>query len=206
MHFHMNGDVPDSKAVGNAVYNSMARVITIHGVHYLTVEKNVGYNVEGHNFFVEDGIETNNVIQHNLAIKTIESTQMLQTDMSAASFWITNPKNHVRYNHAAGGNFYGFWYEIKNHPDGPSLTTDICPTGMSLGESHDNVAHSNLRFGLRIFILAPRQFPCEKISDENPSVPSKFYNYITYKNGEAGLLAERTGNMMFENFTMADNG
>jgi len=35
---------------------------------------------------------------------------MLQSDISVASYWITNPFNIVRNNHAAGGEFYGFWY------------------------------------------------------------------------------------------------
>ena len=70
MHFHMNGDVMDSFVRGNVVHHSMARILTIHGVHFLKVEKNVGYDVQGHNFFVEDGIETNNVIEYNLAIKS----------------------------------------------------------------------------------------------------------------------------------------
>lgn len=56
IHFHMNGDVSESFARGNAVHDSMARVITLHGIHFLTVEYNVGYNVKGHNYFVEDGI------------------------------------------------------------------------------------------------------------------------------------------------------
>jgi len=56
IHFHMVGDASGSYARGNAVHHSMARVITLHGVHYLTVEYNVGYHVQGHNFFVEDGI------------------------------------------------------------------------------------------------------------------------------------------------------
>ncbi len=81
---------------------------------------------------------------------------MMQTDTSVASFWVTNPKNHLRYNHAAGSDFYGFWYEIKHRPDGPSATEDVCPTGIPLGESHDNVAHSNVRFGLRIFEISAR--------------------------------------------------
>ena len=37
IHFHMAGDIPTSFAKGNAVHDSFARVITIHGVHYLTV-------------------------------------------------------------------------------------------------------------------------------------------------------------------------
>jgi hypothetical protein len=48
----MNGDVADSYAIGNAVHDSFARVITVHGVHYLYVAENVGYRVKGHNFFI----------------------------------------------------------------------------------------------------------------------------------------------------------
>lgn len=66
--------------------------------------------MQGHNFFVEDGIETHNVIQYNLAIGSLSVSTMLQTDISVASFWITNPTNDFRYNHAAGGDFYGLWY------------------------------------------------------------------------------------------------
>jgi len=110
IHFHMAGDVPTSYVRGNAVHDSFARVTTIHGVHFLTVEDNVGYRVRGHNFFVEDGIETHNLIKHNLAIGSIAATNMLQTDTSVASFWITNPSNDVVDNHAAGSDFYGIWY------------------------------------------------------------------------------------------------
>ena len=56
IHFHMAGAIPTSYSKGNAVHDSFARITTIHGVHFLTVEDNVGYRVRGHNFFVEDGI------------------------------------------------------------------------------------------------------------------------------------------------------
>lgn len=190
-HFHMAGDIPESYSIGNSVHHSMARILTIHGVHFLYVAWNVGYRVKGHNFFIEDGIETENVLEYNLAISSLLVNNMMQTDMSVASFWVTNPSNHVRYNHAAGSDFYGFWYEIKEHPDGPSATEDVCPIGNPLGESHDNVAHSNVRFGLRIFRLYSREKPCEPIRDDtlvdpwskNPSVQSRFYNYVLWKNG-----------------------
>ena len=90
---------------------------------------------------------------------------MLQTDTSVASFWITNPTNDFYGNHAAGSDFYGIWYEIKPNPDGPSATMDVCPMGNPLGYVANNVAHSNIRFGLRIFILAPRLYPCEPIGN-----------------------------------------
>lgn len=213
-HFHMNGDVSDSYFIGNSVHDSFARILTIHGVHYLTVQKNVGHLVKGHNFFLEDGIETYNVIENNLAIGTIQVWNMLQTDISAASFWITNPLNTVRNNRAGGGDFYGFWYEIKDHPDGPSATSDICPQGMPVGESHDNIAHSYVRFGLRIFKLFSSQNPCKPPRDDslvdpwstNPSIQNRFYNYLLWQNSEAGMLAEEMGNTIFDNITVADSG
>jgi hypothetical protein len=123
-------------------------------------------------------------------ISSITSLLMLQSDITVASYWITNPYNTVRRNHAAGGDFYGVWYEIKPNPDGPSATPDVCPTGMQLGESKDNVAHSNIRFGLRIFVLTARQNPCEKVFDEsllnpfsfNPPFESVFENYTLWRN------------------------
>ena len=161
----MAGNVPESYVRGIAVHHSFARVLTLHGTHYLLVEKNVGYHVEGHNIFIEDGIETHNVIQDNLLMSSIVSFTLLQSDVTVASIWVTNPNNIVRRNHAAGGDFYGLWYEIKEHPDGPSATADVCPQGLPLGECQDNVAHSNRRFGLRIFHHYARKYPCEPTQD-----------------------------------------
>ena len=131
---------------------------------------------------------------------------MLQTDMSVASFWITNPSNDVIGNRAAGGDFYGLWYEVKAHPDGPSATMDVCPIGNPLGEVRDNVAHSYIRFGLRIFKLVPRMYPCSSVRDDsnpedpwvkNPSIQGIYKNMIVYKCLVDGVLAEDVGNIVF---------
>jgi hypothetical protein len=53
--------------------------------------------------------------------------------MTVAGMWITHPTNYVRYNAIAGSDFYGMWWEVKEHPDGPSATSDVCPEGMPLG-------------------------------------------------------------------------
>lgn len=74
-----------------------------------------------------------------------------------------------------------------------------------MGELAHNVAHSNNRFGLRFFILAPRKFPCistrnssaSDIYSDNPSIPTIYLNFTTFKNGESGVLAERLGNSLF---------
>ena len=70
IHFHMVGDVSGSIVEGNAIHDSFARVLTIHATHYLHVKNNVGYNCAGHNIFLEDGIETNNIIEENLMLGT----------------------------------------------------------------------------------------------------------------------------------------
>jgi hypothetical protein len=145
--------------------------LTIHATHYLRVINNVGYKCVGHNIFLEDGIETYNLIQNNLVVSTRRGESMLQTDLTSASFWITHPTNYVIGNHAAGSDFYGMWYEIKENPDGPSARGDICPQGMPLGEFRDNVAHSNERFGLRFFHLYPRQRPCDPIKKDSDVDP-----------------------------------
>ncbi|KAL4508253.1 hypothetical protein ABPG72_003557 [Tetrahymena utriculariae] len=213
IHFHMVGDVSGSIVEGNAVHDSFARVLTIHATHYLHVKNNVGYNCAGHNIFLEDGIETNNVIEENLIIGTRQVWSMLQSDITAASYWITNPLNTVVNNRAAGGDFYGFWYEIKERPDGPSARNDICPQGMALGLFEGNVAHSYDRFGLRIFVLTNLKNPCSPYRDDskpnpfadNPSFPITWKNFVSYRNHEDGVLAEEVGNMIFDNFSLLDN-
>ncbi|KAL4508252.1 hypothetical protein ABPG72_003556 [Tetrahymena utriculariae] len=213
IHFHMVGDVSGSIVEGNAVHDSFARVLTIHATYYLHVKNNVGFNCAGHNIFLEDGIETNNVIEQNLILGTKQVWSMLQSDITAASYWITNPLNYVFNNRAAGGDFYGFWYEIKEHPDGPSARDDICPQGMALGQFTNNIAHSYDRFGLRIFVMTNLQYPCNLYRDDtqsnpfanNPSYTTTWSNFLSYRNNEDGVLAEEVGNMVFNNFTLVGN-
>lgn len=91
---------------------------------------------------------------------------------------MTHPTNFARYNRLAGSDFYGMWLEIKEHPDGPSATNSICPQGLPIGNFDSNVAHSNVRFGMRFFVLVPRENPCLPIKTEtdediwaaNPSI------------------------------------
>jgi hypothetical protein len=130
-------------------------------VHYLRVIENVAFNVKGHNFFIEDAAETKNYLEKNLAIWTKKSWSLLNSDQTPASFWITHPDNIFRGNHAAGSDNYGFWFDTKPNPTGPSFDPNICPENNPLGEFTNNVAHSNGRYGLRIFHkLKPRTYPC----------------------------------------------
>lgn len=164
IHFHMIGTVYNSYVNGNSIHDTYNRAVTIHHVHYLRVTNNFAYNTMGHTFFIEDGIETNNFLQNNLAIMTKQSFSLLNTDQTPASFWITNPDNIFMDNHAAGSPMYGFWLDLAPNPTGLSFTPLVCPDRSPLGGFSNNVAHSNGRYGLRIFHkLVPATYPCASI-------------------------------------------
>ncbi len=216
IHFHLIGVVHNSYIRGNAIQQSFNRACTIHGVHYLRVIGNIAYNVKGHNFFIEDAAETKNYLENNLAIWTKKSWSLLNSDQTPASFWITHPDNIFRGNHAAGADNYGFWFDTKPNPTGPSFDPNICPENSPLGEFTNNVAHSNGRYGLRIFHkLKPRTFPCvDLIFDpnnttdpywKNPPIAAVFQNFTSFKNRRNGAIALDIGQVRFENFKVSDN-
>jgi hypothetical protein len=61
--------------------------------------------------------------------------------------------------------------QVADHPDGPSATDTVCPVGMPLGAFRGNSAHSNGRYGLRIFnMYFPRTHPCLPITTESADV------------------------------------
>jgi hypothetical protein len=164
----------------------------------LQVTHNVAYDVMGHAFFIEDAIETDNEISYNLGLSTKRSMSLLDTDTTPATFWITNPSNFVRHNAAAGSDRYGFWFDFPTYPTGASSTSRICPPGMPLGAFDNNTAHTNGRYGLRIFNQwDPRANPCyhgEYASYElSPAAQAVLTNFTGYKNVRTGVSAMRIG-------------
>jgi hypothetical protein len=223
------GAVHYSYVRNNSIHNSFNRAVTIHGVHYLKVQSNVAYDILGHTFFIEDGIETKNRIEGNLAVLTRKAESLLDTDNTPASFWvtfyyynathlpckITNPDNIVVNNVAAGSFMYGFWYDLHTNPTGPSATTKVCPQGTPLGAFSGNRAHSNGRYGLRIFdTFVPRTNACSPTSvddvDElnhatNPPITATFSDFTSFKNGRNGVNSGLLGDVRYVNFRLADN-
>jgi hypothetical protein len=80
VHFHMIGAVHKSYARGCSTHEGFNRAFTIHGTHHLRLLNNVVYHVKGHNFFIEDAIETQNIVSGNLVMKTTRSWSLLNTD------------------------------------------------------------------------------------------------------------------------------
>jgi hypothetical protein len=147
---------------------------------------------------------------------TKKSWSLLNSDQTPASFWITHPDNNLEGNHAAGSDYYGFWYNLVLTTMGPSAYQGGCPENHKLGKFVNNTGHSNGEHGLNIYNkFIPRRWECENIEyDEanpnpfwkNPLQPAIFRDFIGFKNIDSGASAFHVGDVRFQNFKTADNG
>lgn len=212
----MIGSVDSSYVTGVSIHESYNRAFAIHGTHNLRLHDNVVYNAMGHNFFLEDAVETRNVITQNLVIKTTRSWSLLNTDQTPAAFYITHPDNDLSGNHAAGSDMYSFWYDLQVNSMGASADSNICPEYDQVGLFTNNTGHSNIRYGLRIFHrMVPRQFPCKPISYDPLNLADPFHSnrlqkvefreLTAWKNGRNGAIAGEVGDVRFVDFKVADN-
>ncbi len=141
LHFHLCRDtMRGSSVVGCSIWDSANRWLTIHGTDYLVVRDNVGYRSIGHGFFLEDGTETYNMLDRNLAVGAKRGKrlpkQVLPFDANeGAGFWWTCSLNSFTRNVAAECGNYGFRYEATpssslklrfaiRQPDGRYTMTD----------------------------------------------------------------------------------
>ena len=186
IHYHMIGYVRSSYIRNNAIHHTFNRAVTVHGVHCLRVEKNVAYHTMGHTFFIEDAAETRNRLSYNLAVRAEPSNSLLNTDTTPASFWITHPNNYFTHNRAAGSLRYGYWFDLQKTSTGPSASGEICPIGEKLGEFNHNQAHSNGRYGLRIFHThIPRKYPCNAVSRSATASETEFTEDLAFNDNPA---------------------
>lgn len=187
---------------GCAIHQTYNRAVTIHKTHNLLVERNVIYDIMGGAFFIEDGIETGNILQYNLAVFVKQSTSLLNDDITPAAYWVTNPNNIIRHNAAAGGTHFGFWYRMHAHPDGPSYDPNICQRKVPLGEFYNNTVHSQGWFGLWIF---KEFFPVRGGSCGSRSPEPAVFRALTTWNCEKGAEWVNVGAVQFSDFVMINN-
>ena len=69
IHWHLVGERKGQYIKNAAIHDTFNRCVTVHGTNNLRVENNVTYNIVGHCFFLEDGIEHGNEYVRNLAIQ-----------------------------------------------------------------------------------------------------------------------------------------
>jgi hypothetical protein len=117
LHYHLVGDtMRGSSVVGASIWDSGNRWLTIHGTNYLVVRDCVGYQSVGHGFFLEDGTETFNVLDRNLAVQAYKGKplpgQALPFDQNeGAGFWWANCLNTFTRNVSCEDDRYGFRFE-----------------------------------------------------------------------------------------------
>ncbi|KAI3428632.1 hypothetical protein D9Q98_007455 [Chlorella vulgaris] len=152
-HWHMVGDASGQLATDNSVYRSFFRCFTVHATSNLLLQHNVAFDATGHCFYLEDGVEELNTVDHNLAAYVHVIGQAGQTfgatsdraqpaDAAASGFYVTNPNNRLS-NNAASGGYAGFTYPVLPKPIGLSRDVDIVPASRPLLLFDSNTAHSS---------------------------------------------------------------
>jgi hypothetical protein len=158
LHYHLCGDtMRGSSVIGASIWDSDNRWLTIHGTNYLVVRDCVGYKSVGHGYFMEDGTEVFNVLDHNLAVGARRGKrlpeQVLPFDQNdGAGFWWANSLNTFTRNVAADNGQYGFRYEATpssalklvfrvQQPDGEFSKVDI--RTLPFVRFEDNEVHSS---------------------------------------------------------------
>jgi hypothetical protein len=153
LHYHLCADTMRGSYVrGASIWDSANRWLAIHGTNYLVVRDNVGYRSHGHGFFLEDGTEVYNFLDHNLAVGARPAKplprQVLAFDHNdGAGFWWANSLNTFTHNIATENGLYGFRYEAMERlvlpiqqPDGRRKEVDI--RTLPFVRFDDNEAHS----------------------------------------------------------------
>ena len=216
MHWHLAGPVPGQYFRNSSVWRSTNRCVTVHGTDDALVQNNVCYDDIGHGYFLEDGAETGNTLDHNLGLVTRQPATsgeaILASDMRPATFWLTNPDNTVRNNAAAGSRGIGFWYAFPASPTGLSAGSMLLPRTTALREFSGNVAHSNRSVGLNVddgpkmdgstetTFYAPRQNPAAS----SAAVVADFTGLLAYKNSSRAVWL-RGANLRLSKAVVADN-
>jgi hypothetical protein len=165
LHYHLVGEtMRGSSVVGASIWDSANRWLTIHGTNELVVRDCVGYQSVGHGFYLEDGTETNNVLDHNLAVQAYEARklpkQILPFDQNeGAGFWWANSLNTFIRNVTCENDRYGYRFEAMKtsefEPTLPVLQSDgtrkqIDIRTLPFVRFDDNEAHCDGLYGFNL--------------------------------------------------------
>lgn len=170
MHFHLLGeDCPGCYFKRSSIHQSYYRCVSIHGTNGIEVSENVAFDIIGFCFYLEDGVEEDNLIAYNLAahIHTLGETPangdaqyidpivassedlILPADVAASGFYITNLHNRIIGNVAVGG-WAGFAFPILMEPIGShrnNNSTIVSNPSVRLAlEIDGNTAHSTAHY------------------------------------------------------------
>jgi hypothetical protein len=187
IHFHLVGDtMRGTSVIGASIWDSGNRWITIHGTNFLVVRDCVGYQSVGHGFFLEDGTEVFNVLDHNLAVqafigKTLPKQVLPYDKNDGSGFWWANSHNTFTRNTAAECDEYGYFFQATKtedfdpvldvqQADGSLRQVDI--RALPFIRFEDNEAHCQRRHSLNLGGGAP--FGPPNVAGIGPDVSHPF--------------------------------
>lgn len=138
------GYMENSYIRSSSIHHTHNRGIVLNQVNGMHISGNVIYESIGHTVFLESGMEIKNVVSNNLVVMTHESVAMLHSELTPASFHISNLNNIVSFNTASSSHGYGFWYSPAEQ-NGYTGIQDVygithCPHGTKLRSFQDNVS------------------------------------------------------------------
>ena len=165
MHWHLLSYAADGNLLGDAIghvirnsaiWNSAQRCVVIHATNGVQVLNNICQDIKGHAFFLEDAVERRNVFDGNLALmmrKPAAAQLLLKHEAEPfeggpAGFWLTNPDNTVRNNHAGDAHGNGLWMAFPEKPLGLSKAVTMVPNKLLMGPFESNTAHTAREAGL----------------------------------------------------------
>ena len=243
IHWHLVSDTQGQYIENSAIHDTYSRCVTVHGTNNVRVENNVAYNNVGHCYFLEDGVEHGNQYVNNLGILTRCNTtracnstnavvgvyggggqgqtatdQLLPSDNTASTFWITNPDNTYRGNVSAGSEATGFWLAFPEHPTGKFEGTEISaktwPRRTQIREFSGNVAHSNIEGVMfdrgpnaqgRFNLGGNTHLPYTDPSDTNSARLESVLKDITIYKSRGAAIWARGENHVFDGLKIADS-
>ncbi|XP_035660304.1 cell surface hyaluronidase-like [Branchiostoma floridae] len=188
VHFHMAGDVDEVGGYtrpayldGLSIHHCFSRCVTIHGTHGLLVKDTVGYDTLGHCYFLEDGAEQRNTLDHNLGLVTRPGA-LLPTDRDATMC------RGIRTG------VYGDYIPQNNEClQGLRVDNGVKTTPASARNPAEFLSRSS---GIKFR-------PHVDADPSKPRVPAVFDGFVTYKNSMTGGWL-RGGDIVIKNCALAD--
>lgn len=163
VHFHRSESGSTSYATDCAVHRSFYRAFVVHDTQAATLRSNVAFDIEGHAFYLESGVEEQTVIEYNLAAHVhcidgcavfhashpdivASSSRAIPADAAASGFYISNAYNYVSHNAASGG-WAGFHFPVLPEPADATIrfrTPLVEPSKRPVLVFSGNSAHSTM--------------------------------------------------------------
>jgi len=165
VHFHYSTTGSLSAVTDCSVHRSYYRAYTIHNTFHLDAMRNTAYDVTGHAFYLESGVEEFNRVEYNMVafVHSIDGTVIMSAtetgseqtstisvpaDHTASPYYISNVHNYIIGNAASGG-WAGMQFPILPQPADPKLRFNgVVPKDRPSLLISGNSVHSSSWFGL----------------------------------------------------------